>query len=104
MIAGIHGTLEARGADWAIVKVGGISLQVHMSTSTLSAPSGITSVCVAPSTPGSPGEARRNRRSIGGTGSSMSRAACRMSEAATNSRYGGRAVPTLASTSCAGEA
>jgi len=37
MIAGLHGTLEARGADWAIVKVGGVSLQVYMPTATLSA-------------------------------------------------------------------
>jgi len=35
MIAGLHGTLVSRGADWAIVKVGGISLQVYMPTSTL---------------------------------------------------------------------
>jgi Holliday junction DNA helicase RuvA len=37
MIAGLHGTLESRAADRAIVKVGGISLQVYMPTSTLSA-------------------------------------------------------------------
>ena len=36
MIAGLHGTLESRGADWAIIKVGGISLQVYVPTSTLS--------------------------------------------------------------------
>lgn len=36
MIAGIEGTLEFRGSDWAIVKVGGISLQVYVPASTLS--------------------------------------------------------------------
>lgn len=36
MIAGLHGTLESRGADWAIIKVGGVSFQVHMPASTLS--------------------------------------------------------------------
>ncbi len=36
MIAAIEGTLELRGDNWAIIKVGGISLQVYMSASTLS--------------------------------------------------------------------
>ena len=36
MIAGLHGTLESRGANWAIIKVGGLSLQVYMPASTLS--------------------------------------------------------------------
>jgi Holliday junction DNA helicase RuvA len=35
MIAGLHGTLESRGSNWAIIKVGGISLQVYMPASTL---------------------------------------------------------------------
>jgi len=35
MIAGIEGTLESRSADGAIVKVGGVSLEIHMSSSTL---------------------------------------------------------------------
>jgi len=35
MIAGIEGTIEQRGPDWAIIKVGGVSLQVHMPDSTL---------------------------------------------------------------------
>jgi len=37
MIAGLHGTLQSRSADGAIIKVGGVSLQVFMPTSTLSA-------------------------------------------------------------------
>jgi len=36
MIAGLHGTLESLGSDWAIINVGGISFQVYMPTSTLS--------------------------------------------------------------------
>ena len=36
MIAGLHGTLESRGANWAIIKVGGVSIQVYMPASTLS--------------------------------------------------------------------
>jgi len=36
MIAGIHGTLESLGSDWAIIDVGGVSFQVYMPTSTLS--------------------------------------------------------------------
>jgi len=36
MIAGLHGTLESRGSNWAIIKVGGVSLQVYMPASTLS--------------------------------------------------------------------
>ncbi|GAG86356.1 unnamed protein product, partial [marine sediment metagenome] len=36
MIAGLHGTLQALGSDWAIVNVGGIGFQVYMPTSTLS--------------------------------------------------------------------
>ncbi len=36
MIAGLHGTLETIGSDWAIINVGGIGFQVHMPTSTLS--------------------------------------------------------------------
>ena len=36
MIAGLHGSLESRGTDWAIIKVGGVSFQVHMPASTLS--------------------------------------------------------------------
>ena len=35
MIAAIEGTLEFRGAQWAIVKVGGVSLQIYLPTSTL---------------------------------------------------------------------
>jgi len=35
MIAGLRGKLEARGADYAIVNVGGVSFQVHVPTSTL---------------------------------------------------------------------
>jgi len=34
MIAGIEGTLESRSADGAVIKVGGVSLEVHMSSST----------------------------------------------------------------------
>ena len=36
MIAGLHGTLESLGSDWAIINVGGISFQVYMPTSTMS--------------------------------------------------------------------
>ena len=36
MIAGLHGTLESLGGDWAIINVGGIGFQVYMPTSTLS--------------------------------------------------------------------
>jgi Holliday junction DNA helicase RuvA len=36
MIAGLHGTLESLGRDWAIINVGGIGFQVYMPTSTLS--------------------------------------------------------------------
>ncbi len=36
MIAGIEGVPESRGNDWAIVQVGGVSLQVYMPTSALS--------------------------------------------------------------------
>ena len=36
MIAGLHGTLETIGSDWAIINVGGIGFQVYMPTSTLS--------------------------------------------------------------------
>ena len=36
MIAGLHGTLESRGTNWAIIKVGGVSLQVYIPASTLS--------------------------------------------------------------------
>jgi len=35
MIAAIEGTVELRGADWAIIKVGGISLRVCLPTSNL---------------------------------------------------------------------
>lgn len=35
MIAGIEGTLESHGTDWAIIKLNGISLKVHSSASTL---------------------------------------------------------------------
>ena len=35
MIAGLRGKLEARGADYAIVNVGGVSFRVHLPTSTL---------------------------------------------------------------------
>ncbi len=35
MIAGLEGTLESRSADRAIIKVGGVSLLVHMPSSTL---------------------------------------------------------------------
>ncbi len=37
MIAGLNGKVEAVGIDWAIINVGGISFQVYMPTSTLSA-------------------------------------------------------------------
>lgn len=36
MIAGIKGTLEGRGPGWALIAVGGITLKVHMASSTLS--------------------------------------------------------------------
>jgi Holliday junction DNA helicase RuvA len=36
MIAAIEGTLDFRGDSWAIIKVGGVSLQVHTPASTLS--------------------------------------------------------------------
>lgn len=36
MIAGIKGKVESLGADWAIIGVGGIGLQVFMPTSTMS--------------------------------------------------------------------
>jgi len=36
MIAGLHGILESRGTNWAIIKVGGVSLQVYTPASTLS--------------------------------------------------------------------
>ena len=36
MIAAIEGTLELHGTNWAIIKVGGISLQIYLSTSSLS--------------------------------------------------------------------
>jgi len=35
MIAAIEGTLEQRGSGWAIIKVGGVSLQVHLSDSAM---------------------------------------------------------------------
>ena len=35
MIATLEGTLEHRGTDWAIIKVGGVGFQVHISGSTL---------------------------------------------------------------------
>ena len=35
MIAGLEGTLESRSVDGATIKVGGVSLQVHMPSSTL---------------------------------------------------------------------
>ena len=35
MIAAIEGTLELRGTNWAIIKVGGVSLQVYLPASTL---------------------------------------------------------------------
>lgn len=35
MIAAIEGTLERRGSDWAIIKIGGVSLQVYLSNPTL---------------------------------------------------------------------
>ena len=35
MIAGLEGTLESRTAGGAVIKVGGVSLQVHMPSSTL---------------------------------------------------------------------
>jgi Holliday junction DNA helicase RuvA len=36
MIAGLKGTLQALGSDWAIINVGGIGFQVYMPTSTMS--------------------------------------------------------------------
>ncbi len=36
MIAGLRGTLESLGSDWAIIDVGGVSFQVYVPTSTLS--------------------------------------------------------------------
>lgn len=36
MIAGLHGTLESRSTDSAIIRVGGVSFQLFMPTSTLS--------------------------------------------------------------------
>ena len=36
MIAAIEGTLDIQGDNWAIIKVGGVSLQVHIPASTLS--------------------------------------------------------------------
>ena len=36
MIAAIEGILESRGTNWGIIKVGGVSLQIHLPTSTLS--------------------------------------------------------------------
>ncbi|MBL7125503.1 MAG: Holliday junction branch migration protein RuvA [Dehalococcoidales bacterium] len=36
MIAGLHGTLQTVGSDWAIINVGGIGFQVYMPTSILS--------------------------------------------------------------------
>jgi Holliday junction DNA helicase RuvA len=35
MIAAIEGTLELRGTDWIMIKVGGVSLQVYLPASTL---------------------------------------------------------------------
>ncbi|GAI56812.1 unnamed protein product, partial [marine sediment metagenome] len=35
-IAGLKGTLQALGSDWAVINVGGIGFQVYMPTSTLS--------------------------------------------------------------------
>jgi Holliday junction DNA helicase RuvA len=35
MIAAIEGILELRGTDWAIIKVGGVSLQVYLPSSNL---------------------------------------------------------------------
>src|SRR4030042_1089711 len=35
MIAAIEGTLELRGTNWAIIKVGGVSLQVYLPASSL---------------------------------------------------------------------
>lgn len=36
MIAAVEGTLELRGADWVVIKVGGVSLQVYLSGCALS--------------------------------------------------------------------
>lgn len=35
MIAAIEGTLELQGSDWAVIKVGGVSLQVYLPSSSL---------------------------------------------------------------------
>ena len=36
MLAGLKGTIEAIGANWVVIEVGGISFQVFLTTSTLS--------------------------------------------------------------------
>ena len=36
MIAGVSGTIEAIGSNWALIEIGGISLQIFLPTSTLS--------------------------------------------------------------------
>ncbi|MBI4286082.1 MAG: Holliday junction branch migration protein RuvA [Chloroflexi bacterium] len=36
MIAGLHGKLEALGADWAVINVNGVCFQVYLPTSTMS--------------------------------------------------------------------
>ncbi len=41
MIAGFHGKLEARGLDYALVRVGGFTIQVFMPTSALSRLGGV---------------------------------------------------------------
>lgn len=41
MIAAIEGTLELRGTDWAVIKVGGVSLQVYLPASSLDQLGGI---------------------------------------------------------------
>ena len=41
MIAGLHGKLEARGLDYALVRVGGFTIQVFMPTSALSRLGGV---------------------------------------------------------------
>ena len=41
MIAALHGIVEHRGTSWAIVRVGGVSLQVHLPGSTLDKLGGI---------------------------------------------------------------
>jgi len=38
MIASIEGILEIRSDDWAIIKVGGVGLQIHLPSSTLNQP------------------------------------------------------------------